>query len=233
MTRELLEALLEARRRKVPVAVLTALSSGRQSLYRPRASEHDPSVPPAVLGAADDALRDDRSRSVEANGERFFIQIHNPPLRLLIVGAVHIAQTLAPMAKLAGYEVIVIDPRRAFAGEARFPGVEIDTDWPDEALARVRPDARTAVVTLTHDPKLDDPALRVALESQAFYIGSLGSTRTHRGRLQRLAKAGFEASALERIHGPVGLDIGARSPAEIALAILAEMTRALRAGDGR
>ncbi len=231
MKLRMIEQLLEARRRKLPVAVLTALSTGRQTLYRPQATAPESDVPPAVVAAADRALGEDRARTVECDGERYFIQIHNPPSRLFIVGAVHIAQALAPMARLAGYEVTVIDPRRTFAAAARFPDVELDTDWPDEALARARPDERSGVVTLTHDPKLDDAALRIALDSKAFYIGSLGSTRTHRGRLQRLAKAGFEAPVLERIHGPVGMDIGARSPAEIALAILAEMTQALRGGE--
>ncbi len=230
MKLQMLEELLEARRQNVPVAVLTALDSGRQWLYRPSTPADDITVPRAVLAGADSALRDDRSRVVDADGERFFIQTHNPPLRLYIVGAVHIAQTLAPMARLVGYDVTVIDPRRTFAAAERFPDVRIDHEWPDEALERVGLDARCGVVTLTHDPKLDDAALCIALASRVFYIGCLGSTRTHRGRLSRLEKAGFEPAVLARIHGPVGLDIAARSPAEIAVAILGEMTQALRAG---
>ena len=152
----------------------------------------------------------------------------NPPLRLIVVGAVHIAQALVPMASLTGYDVTVVDPRRAFASDARFPGVAVRQDWPDEALEELRPDARAAVITLTHDPKLDDPALDVALRSDAFYIAALGSKRTHAARLERLAGLGHDAATLGRIFGPAGLPIGAVSPAEIALSIMAEMTQVLR-----
>jgi xanthine dehydrogenase accessory factor len=144
------------------------------------------------------------------------------------VGAVHIAQALAPMASLAGYHVTVVDPRRAFATDSRFPDVAMTRDWPDEALAALAPDRRTAVVTLTHDPKLDDPALDVALRGEAFYVAALGSRRTHAGRLERLRALGHGEAALARIHGPAGLEIGAVSPAEIAVSVMAEMTRALR-----
>ena len=159
-------------------------------------------------------------------GDRF-VTLFAPPLRLAVVGGVHIAQALVPMARVAGYAVTVIDPREAFASEARFPGTTRVHDWPDEAMAAFAPDARSAVVLLTHDPKLDDPALRVALPSPAFYVGALGSTRTHAKRMARLEAAGV--AGLERIDAPVGLDIGARTPAEIAVSILAAMTRALRA----
>jgi xanthine dehydrogenase accessory factor len=159
-----------------------------------------------------------------------FIQVLNPPVRLIVIGAVHIAQALAPMAVIAGYQVIIVDPRRSFATDERFPGVTLRTEWPDEVLEELAPDSRTAVVTLTHDPKLDDPALHAALRSPAFYIGCLGSSRTHAGRLSRLRKAGFDDAALARIHGPLGLAIGARSPAEIALAALAQITSRLRGG---
>lgn len=159
-----------------------------------------------------------------------FIAIHNPPLRLAVVGAVHIAQALLPMAKLCGYDCFLIDPREAFGAAARFPGQTISHDWPDEALAAMRPDGRTAVVTLTHDTKLDDPAILAALNSQAFYIGCLGSTRTHDKRLSRLREHGVTEPAIARIHAPVGLAIGARSPAEIALSVLAQITQCLRQG---
>jgi xanthine dehydrogenase accessory factor len=158
----------------------------------------------------------------------WFLGVHNPPLRLLVVGAVHIAQALVPMARLAGYDVTVIDPREAFASVARFPDTRRVHDWPDEALARCGLDARTAVVTLTHDPKLDDPAIAAALASPAFYIGSLGSVRTHAKRLERLRAGGTAETALARIHAPIGADIGASAPAEIAVAILAQMTERLR-----
>ena len=159
-----------------------------------------------------------------------FVAIHNPPLRLAVVGAVHIAQALLPMARLCGYDCILIDPRQAFGAAARFPGQTISHDWPDAALAALKPDARTAVVTLTHDAKLDDPAIIAALASQAFYIGCLGSTRTHAKRLSRLREQGTTDDAIARIHAPVGLAIGARSPAEIALSILGQITQTLRQG---
>lgn len=164
---------------------------------------------------------------VEEDG-RTFVAIHNPPLRLAIVGAVHIAQALVPMARIAGYDPMIIDPRGAFGSEARFPGETLIDDWPDAALAQVGMDARTALVLLTHDPKLDDPALHVALNSQAFYIGALGSTRTHAKRVERLGEAGFTPDQIARIRGPVGLDIGAASPPEIAVSILAQMIATLR-----
>ena len=147
---------------------------------------------------------------------------------MIIVGAVHIAQPLARMAALAGYDVTIVDPRRAFASEDRFPGVTLLSEWPDDVLRDLGPDHRTAVVTLTHDPKIDDPALIMALRAPVFYIGALGSTRTHAGRLKRLRAEGFSEAELERIEGPVGLNISARSPAEIAVAILAQVTQFLR-----
>ncbi|MFZ5963823.1 XdhC family protein [Thalassococcus sp. BH17M4-6] len=161
---------------------------------------------------------------------RVFVGIHNPPLRLIVVGAVHIAQALVPMARLAGYDAVIIDPRETFGSEARFPGERLVHDWPDEAVAAEGLDMRTALVLLTHDPKLDDPALERALASDCFYIGALGSTRTHAKRVTRLTEAGFSEGQIARIHGPVGLDIGAAGPAEIAVSIMAEMTRVLRTG---
>ena len=159
-----------------------------------------------------------------------FIALHNPPLRMVIVGAVHIAQHLVAMARACGYDPLLVDPREAFGSAARFPGENISHDWPDEALKAIGPDARTAVVTLTHDPKLDDPAIRAALGSDAFYIGCLGSTRTQAKRLARLTEAGFSDTDLARLHAPVGLNIGARSPAEIALSVMAQITQVLRNG---
>ncbi|PKQ14052.1 MAG: XdhC/CoxI family protein [Alphaproteobacteria bacterium HGW-Alphaproteobacteria-1] len=176
----------------------------------------------------EDRFRMDRSGLLE-DGETF-VAIHNPPLRLIIVGAVHIAQALVPMARTLGYDPVVIDPRESFASPARFPDTRLMPDWPDEAVAALGLDARTALVLLTHDPKLDDPALMAALRSEVFYIGALGSTRTHGKRVVRLAEAGFSEAEIARVHGPVGLDIGAAGPAEIAVSILAEMTRVLRRG---
>ncbi len=175
-----------------------------------------------------DRFRMDRS-GFEEDGQTF-VAIHNPPLRLIVVGAVHIAQGLVPMARAVGYDPVVVDPRETFGSDARFPGETILNDWPDEAIAKVGLDARTALVLLTHDPKLDDPAIEAALRSDVFYIGALGSTRTHAKRVDRLTEAGFTKPEIARIHGPVGLDIGAAGPAEIAVSILAEMTRVLRKG---
>jgi len=171
-------------------------------------------------------FRADRS-GVEEDGTTF-VAIHNPPLRMIIVGAVHIAQHLVPMAHACGYAPTLIDPRGAFGSEARFPGEDIRDDWPDEAMAALAPDARTAVVTLTHDPKLDDPAIIATLKTNAFYLGCLGSTRTHAKRVARLEQAGFGADDIARIHAPVGLDIGGKSPAEIAVSVMAQVTETLR-----
>lgn len=184
----------------------------------------------ALLGPGEDAAIDARLKSdrsgMEEDGR--FIAVHNPPLRLIVVGAVHIAQPLLTVARACGYAPSLIDPRGAFGSETRFPGETILDDWPDEALAALQPDARTAIVTLTHDPKLDDPAIRFALRSPAFYLGCLGSKKTHAKRVDRLAEAGFTAEEIARIHAPVGLDIGARTPAEIAVSIMAQITATLR-----
>jgi xanthine dehydrogenase accessory factor len=174
--------------------------------------------------AAAAALATDRSGF---HGD-WFLGVHNPPLRMVVVGAVHVAQALVPMARLAGYDVTVVDPREAFASPARFPGTRLVHDWPDAALAALGLDARTAVVTLTHDPKLDDPAIVTALSAPVFYLGCLGSTRTHAKRLERLRAAGAAEGAFARIHAPIGVDIGASAPAEIAVAILAQVTERLR-----
>lgn len=160
--------------------------------------------------------------------DEVFIAIHNPPLKLIVVGAVHIAQPLLVMARLAGYDPVLVDPRSAFGSTARFPDQKINDDWPDEALTAIGLDARTAVVTLSHDPKIDDPALITALGSDVFYIGSLGSTRTHAKRVARLTDAGFSPEQITRIHAPVGLNIGGKSPAEIAISIMAQLTECLR-----
>ena len=225
MKREIFDALQAARAAKRPVALVTDLDGGRQALLDGDTVSGDLPVAGPQLDQAKKALADDRSGTLA--GTRLFVHVFNPPLRMVIVGAVHIAQTLAPMAALAGYEVIVVDPRRAWATDARFPGVRMMTEWPDKALAALAPNRRTAVVTLTHDPKLDDPALSVTLASPAFYVGALGSTRTHAKRLARLRESGVNEASLARIHGPIGLAIGAKSPAEISISILAQATQAL------
>ena len=216
--------LARARREKRPVALATRLDGKDERLIFPDTEEMDD----PLLESARGALRTDKGSTVEIDGAEWFVNPFNPPLRLLIVGAVHIAQALSSMARTAGYDVTVIDPRTAFASEDRFPGIALVDEWPDEAMERLAPDTRTAVVTLTHDPKLDDPALHVALTSPCFYIGALGSKKTQGTRVERLKAAGFDEAAIERIHGPVGLAIGGRSPAEIAISILAQMTAVLR-----
>lgn len=235
MKRDVLDALLRAQAAREPAAVLTDLADGAQVFWHGGTWDDMPPLPPSELvPRLEAALREDRSTSFEVEadedreGGRYFLQVFNPAPRLIVVGAVHIAQPLVAMAALAGYAVTLVDPRDAWASAERFAGVEIDRRWPDEALASLGPDPRTAIVTLTHDPKLDDPALQAALRSRAFYIGSLGSRRTHARRLERLREAGFAEKDLTRLHGPVGLDIGAVSPAEIATSILAEITRVRR-----
>ncbi len=227
MKRDLLDRLIQARARKEPVTHLRWLDRGEEQLVEGDPTA-DSSLTEADAIAVQDVLRSDRGRTFDTARGKLFAQPFNPPLRLIVVGAVHIAQSLVPMASLSGYEAVVVDPRRAFSSDRRFPEVEISQDWPDDALQTLAIDARTAVVTLTHDPKLDDPALDVALRSPAFYIAALGSRRTHAARLERLRELGHDDAMLERIHGPAGLAIGAVSPAEIALSVMAEMTNVLR-----
>ncbi|WP_406600646.1 XdhC family protein [Thermohalobaculum sediminis] len=213
MPEALLADLVAARAARRPVGVATDTGAWTRRLVE----------------YAEDPARFDADRSgFSDDAPQTFVAIHNPPLRLAIVGAAHIAQPLTLMARVAGYDVTVIDPREAFASESRFPGEAISHDWPDEALAAHGLDLRTAVVTLSHDPKIDDPALRAAIRSDVFYIGALGSTRTHAKRVERLRGAGFTDAEIARIEAPIGLDIGSKSPAEIAIAILAQMTERLR-----
>ena len=227
MTHEMLDAIQAARAAKKNLALIRFLDSHARALVV-EGNVVLGDIDEATMSQVDKLLRQDRSRAIESEYGRVFVQILNPPLRLTIVGAVHIAQALAPMAALVGYAVTIVDPRGAFATEDRFPGVSLLDDWPDEAMEQLAPDRRTAVVTLTHDPKLDDPALDVALRSEAFYIAALGSRRTHAGRIERLKALGHDDETIARIHGPAGLDIGAVSPPEIALSIMAQMTATLR-----
>lgn len=222
MKADTLARLQTERAAQRPVVLLTRLSDGAQHLWPQEA------LPGALAEAARDALGSEKAATVTLDGEAWFIHPHNPPLRMIVVGAVHIAQAMAPMAAPLGFEMIVVDPRRAFATEERLPGVSLRTDWPDEAMAALRPDARSAVVTLTHDPKLDDPALDAALRSPAFYIGALGSRRTHAKRVARLRDLGHDEDAIARIHAPVGLDLGAVTAPEIALSVMAEIVAARR-----
>jgi xanthine dehydrogenase accessory factor len=229
MKLQYLERATAASRAGKPAAIATNMTSGLQSLIEGAEVTGTLKIDGGILEGVRKALSDDRSMTIETPDGPVFIEVFNPPLRCFIVGAVHIAQPLARMAVELGYRVTVVDPRTAFATDARFPEIELSTEWPDEALARLKPDKRSAIITLTHDPKLDDPALAEALKSQAFYIGALGSRKTHAGRLKRLGELGFQQSDFDRIHGPVGLNIGAISPAEIAVAILGQVTSVLHA----
>jgi len=225
MKTDILEQLLTDRAAKRQVVVATDLANGDGQLIYPAESD----ATNELTIAARQVMVADKSGVVEfADGLKLFLHVHNPPLRMLVVGAVHIAQPLSQMAVLAGYDVSIVDPRREFASADRFPGIDLIDAWPDDGVDQFAPDRRSAIVTLTHDPKLDDPALIRVLRSDAFYIGCLGSTRTHLKRLERLAVAGFGESDFNRIHGPVGLDIGAKSPAEIAVSIMGEIIGALR-----
>lgn len=221
-------ALLAARREARAVVLYTPLDGGLQRLLDAAGLELLALTEPELATAGHAALAGDRAQVVTHRGGEVLVTPHNPPLRLIVVGAVHISESLCTMAREAGYAVTVIDPRSAFLRPERFPGVALRDEWPQQAFAVLQPDARTAVVLLTHDPKVDDPALLAVLPTPAFYVGALGSTRTHAKRLQRLAEAGVSEADRARIHGPAGLDIGARTPAEIAISVLAEITLRLR-----
>jgi xanthine dehydrogenase accessory factor len=215
--------LTRARDAKRATVLATDLSGGETHILFPEDDAQD-----ALTAAARLQARRDQSAAVDIDGRSWFLTVFNPPLDLAIIGAVHIAQPLSRIGVLADYAVRVIDPRVAFASAERFPGLTLVHEWPDEALSAKPLTARSAIVALTHDPKFDDPALLAALKSPAFYIGALGSRTTHARRLERLRAQGFSDTDLARIHGPIGLDIGARSPAEIAVAILGQMTAILR-----
>lgn len=231
MKADTLARLQAARDARVAVVLATRLTDGAEALIRADGAEGELADDSVTVSAAQKLIGSERSETIETPRGPVFLHVYSPPPRLIVVGAVHIAQALVPMAAMAQYDVTVIDPRRAFASDARFPGVDISTEWPDEAMDRLRPDAGTAVITLTHDPKLDDPALIAALRSPSFYVGALGSKRTHEKRLARLREAGLGDSDFARIHGPVGLSIGAKSPAEIAVSILAQLTQVRRQGE--
>jgi xanthine dehydrogenase accessory factor len=230
-----LAALRLAQAARQPVALVTRLADGAQCLVGSAAVSGELPLSATTLAEVHRRLLADQSGPLQSD-EALFARIYAPAYRLLIVGAVHIAQALAPIATIAGYEVTVIDPRRGFATAARLPGVTISHEWPDAALAQLAPDAQTAVVALSHDPKLDDPALAAALASRAFYVGALGSRRTHAARATRLEAHGLGAQ-LTRLRAPVGLDLGGRSAAEIAVAIVAEIIQAryqrVSSGDSR
>jgi len=223
MRLEILETMNAARRERRAGALATRLADGAQRFVAAEAVAADP-----LAASIEAALRSGRSVVVEHAGESWFLTVIVPPMRLAMIGAVHISQALAPIAKIAGLDVAIIDPRAAFATPDRFPDVPVIAQWPDEALAASPLDRYTAICLLTHDPKIDDPALVRALKADCFYIGALGSRKTHAGRLERMRAAGFDEAALARIHAPIGLDIGAVSPAEIAVAIMGEIIAAMR-----
>lgn len=225
------------------LADLTALNAARAGrrgavLVQDLAGGTERVIEEAGLSADDplhdvitERLRAGASGMVETDAGPRFLNVFVPAPRLVIIGAVHVSQTLAPMAKMAGYDVTIIDPRSAFATPERFPGIGVLAEWPQDALARIKLDRYTGVATLTHDPKIDDPALIAAIKAECFYVGALGSRKTHSARRARLEAAGISGEGFSRIHAPIGLDLGGRAPAEIAVAVLAEIIRTLRRGD--
>jgi xanthine dehydrogenase accessory factor len=218
-----LQAMNAERAARRACVLVTDLAQGAQRLVLSAGIAADP-----LHQELETALRMGKSGMIDHETGRYFLTVQAPPLRIVVVGAVHVSQALASMAHLLGHRVIVVDPRTAFASKERFPDADLLAQWPDEALPVVGIDRYTAFVALTHDPKIDDPGLVAALKSDCFYIGALGSRKTHAKRLERLGSAGFAAEHLARIHAPIGLDIGAVSPAEIALSIMAEITAAQR-----
>ncbi len=225
MKLETLQAVQTAKAARKPVAIVKRIADGAEALVFPDTASGDLAGDAVVVAAGRAGLASARSETVETASGKLFVHVFVPAPRLIVVGAVHIAQALVPMAAMMDFDVTVVDPRRAFASDSRFPGVTVLTDWPDDAVERLKPDASTAVVTLTHDPKLDDPALIGTLSSEAYYVGSLGSRRTHEKRKARLLEAGITEAQFARIHGPVGLHIGAKSPAEIAISILGQIVQ--------
>jgi len=221
MRLDLLAALNAKRAARQACVLVTDLASGEQRL----AGDGDIAADP-LRNALESQMRLGKSGLIAHGGQEWFLNVHLPPLRLITVGAVHISQALAPLAKLIDLDMAVIDPRTAFATPERFPGVPIVAEWPEVAIPPLRLDHFTALVVLCHDPKIDDPALAAALKSDCFYIGALGSRKTHAKRLERLRGLGFSDADLARIHAPIGLDIGAISPAEIAVSIIGELIAA-------
>jgi xanthine dehydrogenase accessory factor len=223
MKRALLEQLNAARQERRAAVLVTALESGDQRLVTPDMLGTD------LLGdEIDAALRAGKSRLVEQEGKSFFLTVQVPPVRLVVIGAVHISQALAPMAKLAGFDMVIVDPRTAFATPERFPDVQVIAEWPETVLPPMKIDRYTAICCFTHDPKIDDPALEKALRAQCFYVGALGSRKTHVKRVERLEAKGFTPDDIARIRAPIGLDIGAVTPTEIAVSVLGEVILALR-----
>ncbi len=223
MRLDLLKGMNEERRARRAAILVSAIEGGEQRLVKGNGVSADP-----LADVLEPALRSGKSGMVERAGKQYFLTVQVPPVRLIMIGAVHISQALAPVARIAGLDVAIVDPRTAFATPERFPDTRVVAQWPDEALATMPLDRYTAIALLTHDPKIDDPALTQALRAECFYIGALGSKKTHASRLERMRAAGFDEAALARIHAPIGLDIGAVSPAEIAVSVMGEIIAALR-----
>ena len=223
MKQDTLAQLNAERLARRPVVVVTNIATGEQRLVKATDLANDP-----LHAEIDKHLRIGRSELIQVDGDNLFLNIYAPTARLVIVGAVHISQTLAPLAQSLGYDVCIVDPRSAFASPERFPDVQVIADWPETVLPPMNLDRYTAVAALTHDPKIDDVALLNALERNCFYIGALGSRKTHGRRLDRLKAAGESDNSLTRIRSPIGMDIGAVSPAEIAVSVMAQITAALR-----
>jgi len=225
MRLDLIAALNTERAARRAAVVVTELASGAQRLVRERDFGAD-----ALAAILQSQIRSGKSGIVEAEGGRYFLELHLPPPRMVITGAVHVSQALAPMAKMLAYDVAIVDPRTAFATPERFPDIRLLAEWPDQALPKIGLDHWTAFVALTHDPKIDEPAIEAALKAGCFYVGALGSKKTHARRVEHLRARGLGDDLIARIHAPIGLSIGAASPAEIAVAILAEITLRLRRG---
>ena len=223
MKLDILHTLNTERDARRAVVVVTNVESGAQRIVKAADIGRDP-----LADVIDKRLRMAKSGMEETAEGRAFLTVHVPSPRLVITGAVHISQALAPMAALVGYDVTIVDPRTSFASPERFPDVKVLAEWPDTALPPLNIDRYTAFVALTHDPKIDDPALLHALQRDCFYIGALGSKKTHGRRVERLKQAGIPDAAIARIHAPIGLSLGAVSPAEIAVSIIAEITQSLR-----
>lgn len=224
MNLELLSRLNAEREARRAAILVTDLASGAQRLVLEAEAETDP-LGPELL----DRLRTGKSGTVEREDGAIFLNVHVPPVKLVVIGAVHVSQALAPMAREIGFDVTIVDPRTAFATDERFPDVPVLAEWPEDALPKLGGlDRYTALACLTHDPKIDDQALLPALAADCFYVGALGSRRTHAKRVERLAEAGLSEAAIARIHAPIGLDIGAVTPAEIAVSILAEIVAEMR-----
>src|SRR6266699_1418632 len=223
MKLETLKTLNAERAARRAAVVVTNVATGKQRLVKAAEVARDP-----LKEEIEKHIRRGKSGMVETPAGKAFLTVHVPPPQLVITGAVHISQALAPIARLLGYDVTIVDPRTAFASIERFPDVKVIAEWPDVALPPLGIDRYTAFVALTHDPKIDDPGLALALKSDCFYIGALGSKKTHGRRVERLRAQGLSDAALARIHAPIGLDIGAVSPSEIAVAIMGEITAQLR-----